>query len=48
MVDSTSAEFPVELFSTEGLEVVNGVRPKMKHVIARKTVPLLHHHNAGA
>jgi len=34
MVDNSGAELAEELLGAEGLEVVDGVRPEMKHVVA--------------
>ena len=48
MVDGSGAELSEELLSAERLEVVNGVRPQMKHVVTREAVALLHDDDAGS
>jgi len=48
MIDGTGAELSKELLGTERLEVVDGVRPEMKDVIARETVALFHDDDAGS
>jgi len=42
MVDDASTEFAEELLSTESFKVMDGVRPQMQDVVARKTVSLFH------
>ena len=48
MVDGSCTELAKELLSAKCLEVVNGVRPQVKDIIARKTVSLFHHDDTGS
>lgn len=47
MVDGPRAELPVELLSPELLEVGDDEGPEVQDIVARETVPLLHHHHLG-
>lgn len=48
MIDSTSAEFPIELFGPEAPEVLDGEGPKVQHVVPGEGVPLLQKHHFGS
>jgi len=48
MVNGAGAELAEEFLGAERLEVMNGVRPEVQHVVARKTVPLLHDDDVGS
>lgn len=45
MIDSTSAELPVEFLSPEAPEVLDGEGPQVQHVVPREGVPLLQEHH---
>ena len=48
MIYGAGAEFAVELFGPEAAQVVDGVRPKVQHIVPGEGVPLLDHHHFGA
>lgn len=48
MVDGSGTEFAIELFGAEASQVMNGVGPKVQHVVPGEGVPLLDHHHLGS
>lgn len=47
MINSTSAELPVELLGTEAPEVLDRKGPEVQHVVPREGIPLLQQHHFG-
>lgn len=47
MIDSTSAELPIELLGPKAPEVMDGEGPKVQHVVSGEGVPLLQEHHSG-
>lgn len=47
MIDSTSAELPIELLGSKAPEVVDGEGPKVQHVVSGERIPLLQEDHSG-
>lgn len=45
MVDGSGTEFSIELFGPQSPQVMNGIGPKMEHIVPGKRVPLFNHHH---
>lgn len=48
VVNGPGAEFAVELFGSEAPQVMDGVGPKVQHIVPGEGVPLLNHHHFGS
>lgn len=48
MVYGPGTEFAIKLFGPEASQVMNGVGPKVQHVVPREGISLLNHHHFGA
>ena len=47
MVYGPGAELAIKLFGPEAPQVMNGVRPKVQHIVPREGVSLLDDHHFG-
>lgn len=47
MVNGSSTKLPIQLLSTEFLEVVYGVGPQVQYIVPGEGVPLLDHDHFG-
>lgn len=47
VIYGTGTEFAIKLFGPEAPQVMNGVGPKMQHIVPREGVSLLDHHHFG-
>lgn len=48
MVDGSGTEFAIKFLGPEASQVVNGVGPKVQHVVPGEGVSFLNHHHFGA
>lgn len=48
MVDGSSTKLAVELLGSKTPQILNGVRPKMEHIVSGECIPLLQQNHLGS